>query len=107
MSERFAGLPELANISGSYKSNDGSTAFSWAMPEYSRAERAACAIGFHLASRKVVVTGWSNYFSEVRRAYCACGRKCWLWFEDGWADKYDEGPGGHLSWIMATTHWNV
>ena len=86
-------------LAGSYNSEDGRTSFSWAMPEYTDLERTACRAGVHVTSRKVVVDGWIGYFSQVRRAYCACGSRCWVWFEGGWADKDVTEPGGHLAWI--------
>lgn len=86
-------------LSGSYASDDGSTSYQWAMPEYSPIDKVQCAIGLHIGSRKVVVSGWVGYFSSVKRAYCACGSHCWVWYEGGWASSETTDPGAHLRWI--------
>ena len=88
---------------GHYDSPDGMTSIDWALPEYSDLDRRACAIGIHVKSRKVVVTGWVGLFSQVKRAYCACGRRCWIWYEHGWASQDNTEPGGHLHWIETFT----
>lgn len=99
--QRFGGATCLENgmdSTGSYDSDDGLTSISWALPEWSDLDRKLCSLGVHLTSRKVVVTGYVS-FSLVKRAYCACGRTCWIWYEDGWAAQESTGPGAHLHWI--------
>ena len=86
-------------MSSSYESPDGRTSYSWAMPEYGRVDYLLCEIGAHIGTRKPVVTGFVGWFSSIERWYCACGRRCWIKYEGGWADSETTEPGAHLHWI--------
>lgn len=87
---------------GHYTSEDHMTSIAWALPTWSDLAQRLCSFGFHIVSRKVVVVGFMQ-FTQVKRAYCACGRKCWIWYDRGWADSETTEPGAHLSWIQDFT----
>jgi hypothetical protein len=70
------------------------------MPSYNLAESLLCKIGLHLASRKVVVQGWVGGGDLVKRAYCACGSRIWVWYAGGWVPGRTVVPAGsHRAWV--------
>jgi len=83
---------------GRYSSEDGRMSMEWAMPDWGGKDRALCAAGLHIATRKRVVDGMVN-FSRAERWYCACGRRCWIKFDGHFVDSETSEPDAHLNWI--------
>ena len=90
---------KYAGQTGHTEADSGRVDLTWTWPEWTTADLDACAKGRHQSTRKPLVKGYISYFTRVDRWYCACGRFCWVWFEDGFADKYEDQPGQHERWV--------